>query len=214
MTRSSETPSAPEASSGRAAAPGPEGAGTPAAYPAELEREVVSEDGERIRLRPIRVDDAPRLQDLHGRLSRQTIYQRFFSVLKRLPTNWARYLADVDYQRRLALVVERGPASDPELIGVGRYEPTEDPAEAEVAFVVEDRWQRRGLGRLLFTQLLRAAGARGIHRFRADVLADNRGMLDLIARFGAITSHTLQGGVVSLAFSTRPEGAEPGRGLG
>jgi hypothetical protein len=57
-------------------------------------------------------------------------------VLKRLPTNWARYLADVDYRRRLALVLERGPTRDPELIGVGRYEPTADPAIAEVAFVI------------------------------------------------------------------------------
>jgi GNAT superfamily N-acetyltransferase len=117
-------------------------------------------------MRPIQPDDAPRLQALHGRLSRETVHQRFFSAKKRLPTNWARFLAKVDYRRRLALVLERGQDSDPELIGVGRYEPTDDPTTAEVAFVVEDRWQNKGLGTALFTELLRAAVDRGIRRFR------------------------------------------------
>jgi RimJ/RimL family protein N-acetyltransferase len=180
-----------------------------AAYPAELEREVTSDDGEPIRLRPIRADDAGRLQDLHSRLSRQTVYQRFFSLMRRLPTDWARYLANVDYRRRLALVLERGPASAPELIGVGRYEPTDDPAAAEVAFVVEDRWQNRGLGTLLFTELLAAAEARGIHRFHAEVLADNRRMLDLIVRLGHVESRNVQAGAVSLVFTRRPPGVSP-----
>ena len=75
---------------------------TDAAYPAELERDIVHTDGARFRVRPIRAADAERLVALHGRLSEQTIYQRFFTVMRRLPTNWARYLADVDYHRRLA----------------------------------------------------------------------------------------------------------------
>src|SRR5262245_36876439 len=141
------------------------------AYPVELERDVVGPDGTRFRLRPIRPDDAPRLVALHGRLSLQTIYQRFFTVMKRLPTDWARYLSEVDYEGRLALVIER-PAPEgearcqpegearcqpegeacggPELIGVGRYEPTAQAGRVEVAFVIEDRWQGRGLGSALF----------------------------------------------------------------
>lgn len=184
--------------------------GEPAAYPAELEREVVRGEGERVRLRPIRAEDAPRLQDLHSRLSGQTVYQRFFSVMKRLPTDWARYLANVDYRHRLALVLERGPAGEPELIGVGRYEPTADPGAVEVAFVVEDRWQGQGLGSLLFTELLRAARVRGFHRFHAEVLADNRRMLDLIARFATIESRALRASTVSLVFSARPAGERDG----
>src|SRR5262245_6140276 len=90
---------------------------TDAAYPAELERDVVAVDGTRFGLRPIRTDDAGQLRALHSRLSDQTIYQRFFTVLRRLPTNWARYLADVDYRSRLALVVERQGAGGPELVG-------------------------------------------------------------------------------------------------
>jgi RimJ/RimL family protein N-acetyltransferase len=184
---------------------------TDAAYPTELERDIVGADGARFRLRPIRPDDAERLVALHGRLSAQTIYQRFFTVMKRLPTNWARYLADVDYQRRLALVVEWQGPEGPELIGVGRYEPTSEPRRAEVAFVIEDRWQRIGLGTALFNELLAAAEARGIHEFAAEVLADNTRMLDLIRRFGEIVSTRRDHAVVSLVFKRRPapKDAEP-----
>ena len=175
-----------------------------APYPAELERDIVGADGTRLRLRPIRPDDADRLVALHGRLSLQTIYQRFFTVMKRLPTDWARYLADVDYRRRLALVIEwRGP-NGPELVGVGRYEPTGDSGRVEVAFVIEDRWQRMGLGTALFNDLLAAAESRGIHEFSAEVLAENARMLDLIRRFGQIVSSRLDHAVVSLVFTRRP----------
>jgi GNAT superfamily N-acetyltransferase len=182
---------------------------TAAGYPAELERVITARDGSELRLRPIRADDAPRLQALHQRLSVETIYQRFFNVMKRLPTDWARYLADVDYRSRLALVVERtAPDGSTELVGVGRYEPTTDPARVEVAFVIEDRWQGRGLGSLLFNELLAAAEARGIREFSADVLADNTRMLDLIARFATIVSRRLADGIVSLVFSRRPAARE------
>jgi len=181
-------------------------------YPVELERDLVGRDGTRFCLRPIRPDDASSLVALHGRLSEQTIYQRFFTILRRLPTNWARYLAKVDYRRRLALVVERQGPDGPELVGVGRYEPTNDPGRAEVAFVIEDRWQRMGLGSALFNDLLAAAEARDIREFSADVLADNTRMLDLIRRFGHIVSSRLDSGVVSLVFRRRASAERDARG--
>ena len=60
-----------------------------------------------LRLRPIRPDDADRLVALYGRLSQQTAYQRFFTVLKRLPPDWAQVFATVDFRHRLAIVAER-----------------------------------------------------------------------------------------------------------
>lgn len=190
-----------------------------ARYPWELGREVVARDGTRLQLRAIRADDAPRLMALHSRLSAQTVYQRFFSALRRLPTDWARYLAEVDYRRRLALVVERDGPEGIELVGVGRYEPTGSPGRAEVAFVIEDRWQGRGLGSALFDALLAAAEPRGIHEFSADVLMSNTRMLDLIARRGRILERRVDAGVVSLVFRRRgapavgSSTAEPGAAL-
>ncbi|HET7874376.1 MAG TPA: GNAT family N-acetyltransferase [Methylomirabilota bacterium] len=179
----------------------------PAAYPRELEREIVLKDGARLRLRPIRPDDEPRLSDLYDRLSLHTAYQRFFTVMKRLPPDWARLLANVDYQQRLALVLEQGPPERPELIAVARYEPTDAPDTAEVAFVVQDGWQGRGLGRLLLHALLDAAHARGLERFRAYVLGDNTRMLELLARFTEIRERKTESGVAEILFTRRPEGA-------
>src|SRR4029450_6550265 len=90
----------------------------PPGYPAELEHELVLKDGTVVHIRPIRPDDAPRLQELHSRLSLQTASPRFFTIVKRLTSDWAQILATVDYQRRLALVVE--PSGGAELIAVGR----------------------------------------------------------------------------------------------
>lgn len=172
-------------------------------YPAELERELTLRDGSVVRIRPIRPDDAPRLQELHGRLSQQTAYQRFFTVVKRLPPDWARVLATVDYRRRLALVVEACASAKPELIAVGRYDATDEPDTVEVAFVVQDNWQNRGLGTNLFDAILRAAAARSYRRFRAYVLADNRRMLDLITRFTRVESRKTEQSVTELVFTLR-----------
>jgi RimJ/RimL family protein N-acetyltransferase len=172
-------------------------------YPRDLEREVSLRDGTPVRLRPIRAEDAPRLIALYARLSEHTAYQRFFTVMKRLPPDWARMLATVDYRRRLALVAERGPVDDPELIGVARYEPTDEPDMAEVAFVVLDGWQGRGLGMALLHHLLEAAVARGIQRFCAYVLADNGRMLDLFRRFTDVQASSIESGVVTVLFTSR-----------
>jgi RimJ/RimL family protein N-acetyltransferase len=172
----------------------------PVSYPDELEHEVVLRDGARLAIRPIRPEDAPRLMEFHERLSHHTAYQRFFTLMKRLPPDWAHFLANVDYRRRLALVVEQKPG---ELVAVARYEPTDRDDTAEIAFVVQDGWQNRGLGTILLAELLQAAEARGIRRFRAYVLADNARMLDLLLRFTDVVEHTLDSGVVSVLATRR-----------
>jgi acetyltransferase len=106
----------------------------------EIEREL---DGG-LRLRLIRPDDEARLVALHDHLSQHTAYQRFFTAMRRLPTNWAHFLANVDYRSRLAIVIERQGVAGAELIAVARYEPTGEAGVAEVAFVVQDRWQGKG----------------------------------------------------------------------
>jgi GNAT superfamily N-acetyltransferase len=154
-------------------------------------RDVVLRDGTRVLIRPIRPDDAQGLVDLYARLSRHTAYQRFFTIMKRLPPDWAAILATVDYERRLALVAER----DGEVVGVARWEPTGDRDDTvEVAFVVQDGWQNRGLGTWLLLDLLAAAQTRHHQRFVAYVLADNTRMLDLITRFTDVEQRRIESG--------------------
>ena len=169
---------------------------------ASFPRQVTLRDGMRVRMRAIRPDDESRLVELYDALSQDSRYQRFFTVMRRLPPDWARYLANVDYVRRLALVVE-APGDPQALIAVARYEATTEGDCAEVAFVVQDAWQNRGLGTVLFRELLEAASNNGITRFCAWVLADNRRMLDLICRLGKVRQRAFEEGVVELRFTAR-----------
>ena len=180
-------------------------------YPRELARPALLKDGAYLWIRPIRPDDEPRLVELYGRLSRHTVYQRFFTVMRRLPPDWYHFFANVDYRRRLALVAERETPSGPELIAVGRYEPSEDEGTAEVAFVVEDGWQGRGLGAMLLDDVLRAGTARDVRRFRAFVQADNYRMLRLLTSRAEVLERRIEDGIVDLLFTPRSAGpgAEP-----
>ena len=164
-----------------------------------FDRTLMLPGGGRVRLRPIRPDDAPRLVELYDRLSQQTAYQRFFTVMQRLPPDWAQLLAAVDHQRRFALVAEEAAAREPTLVGVARYEPLPDDDEiVELAVVVQDSWQGQGLGTLLLRELLHAAELNGLRRFRAYVLAHNRRMLHLLRRHTDVQELRRDGSVIEL----------------
>lgn len=171
---------------------------------ASFESTVALRGGERARLRPIRPDDEPRLAELYDRLGRRTIYHRFFTVMQRLPPDWAHFLANVDGVRRFALVAEDPASPSPTLIGVARYEWSPDDDAAELAFVVQDDWQGKGLGTWLVRELLRAAELNGLRRFRAYVLGENRRMLRLLDRYAEITERRVDQGVVELSLVSRP----------
>ena len=166
-----------------------------------------------MRLRPIRSEDAAALTQLYGRLSPETAYQRFFTVMRRLPPDWARILAHVDHDRNAAIVAA---GSDAGLVGVARYGTPPGADEAEIAVVVEDGWQRKGLGTILLSALLEHGRSRGISRFLAHVLADNQRMLRLIGRLGTVTERSLDQGIVTVRFTPRPDAppAEPASTLG
>jgi acetyltransferase len=161
---------------------------------------VILTDGTPITLRPIRPEDESALTALYERLSPETSYQRFFTVMRRLPPDWVHILANVDYDRRMAIVAL---GAGGELIGVARYAHDERAQEAEIAVVIEDRWQGRGLGTRLLGELVGYAEARGIRRFRAYVLADNLRMLKLIGRVTTVLERKLDSGVVSLLLGPR-----------
>jgi RimJ/RimL family protein N-acetyltransferase len=168
------------------------------------ERSVRLRDGAQVWLRPIRPDDEDRLMALYGRLSPETARQRFFTSMKWLPRAWARYFANVDYRDRFAVVAEHERHGQVDLIGVARYDASKTPGSAEIAIVVEDAWQGRGLGTILLHELLDAGTRRGIGEFRADVLADNRRMLTLLARHTDIVRQTTEQGVTELVLRPHP----------
>ena len=153
-------------------------------YPAHWEADVVLRDGGTAHLRPIRPDDAERLREFHERLSDETIYFRFFALMRELPARDVKRFTEVDYVDRVALVATVGD----DLIGVVRYDRTA-PDEAEVAFNIEDRHQGRGLGSVFLEHIAAAARERGVGRFVADVLPSNRRMLAVFRDAGYVVRH-------------------------
>ena len=154
-------------------------------------------DGRQVGIRPIRADDAVRLREAHTRLSPETRYRRFLTAKPQLSAADSRYLVEVDGSDHFALVAtamagER-PSDDDSIVAVARFVRTpEDPATAEFAVVVDDRYQSQGLATGLLERLARAAGERGVRRFRATTLADNvpvHRLLRRLARGEASESH-------------------------
>src|SRR5213594_2035957 len=175
-------------------------------YLADPERGVTLRNGASVRVRAIRPDDEPRLMALCRRLSPRTVYERFFSFRRLLPEE-AHALANVDDRRRMAVVAEVDDGQEPELIGVARYGPSNEGTTADIGLVVADGWQGLGLGSLLLEEILHAGEQRGIHKFSADVLTDNRRALELLTRHTAITRRSVAGGVTSVEFDRRAEAA-------
>ncbi|MBW4030754.1 MAG: GNAT family N-acetyltransferase [Acidobacteria bacterium] len=161
----------------------PAGSSRDVAYPAELERELAGIVERHLRLRPVRSDDAERLVAFHSRLSPGSIYRRYFAVRPLLTAQEVSHLTQVDYVDRLALVVVDAGAGDA-IVAIGRYERIPATTTGEVAFVVRDDFQHLGLGHLLLDQLAQAAWARGLTKFSAVTLRENRGMIAIFEHSG------------------------------
>ena len=168
-------------------------------YPEHRAADVVLADGGTVHLRPIRPDDAPRIVAMHSRFSERTRYLRYFSPYPRIPERDLRRFTTVDHHDREAFVAELGG----ELIAVGRYERI-DADEAEVAFVVEDAHQGRGISSVLLEHLAAAAGEERIGRFVAEVLPENGAMLRVFSDAGYTVDRSYADGVVHLRFEIAP----------
>ncbi len=195
----------------------------PGVYPVELECDVLLADGRTARLRPIRPDDGPALRSFGRRLSTETVYFRFFSPRRSIGDEEIAHYVTLDYQDRLALVA----VIEGELVAVARYDRCEKPPaeaaataaqgmssgpqaqldEAEVAFVVRDDHQGRGLGTVLLEHLASAAFQRGIGRFVADTLPENYRMLNVFRSAGFDEHALIDSGVirVTMDLANRPE---------
>lgn len=163
--------------------------------------DVVLADGASVHIRQMSPGDADAVVAMHGRFSERTRYLRFFSPYPRIPPRDLERFVNVDHHDREALVAELGD----NLIGVGRYERLGAGAdEAEIAFVVEDAHQGRGIGSALLEHLAAAAQRAGIARFVAEVLPVNGRMLRVFADAGYEVARKYADGVVHLTFPIAP----------
>lgn len=178
-------------------------------YPEEWEADVVLRDGSTTHLRPIRPDDADALQRFQMAQSERSTYFRFFAALERLPERMLHQFVTVDHVRRAAIVAVRparradGTEGLEDVLGVARYDVVED-GTAEVAFNVADAMQGRGLGSVLLEHIAAAARERGVRRFVAEVLPQNRAMLGVFREAGYVVEQHVDDGVVTVSVDLDP----------
>ncbi len=169
------------------------------AAPRHWEADVLLRDGQMAHIRPIRTDDEDRLVDFYERVSPESKYLRFFTPMPRLSKRDVHRFTHVDHVQRVAFVLTLGDR----IIALGSYE-GEDQAKAEVAFLVEDAQQGRGIGQLLLEHLAQAGRERGIERFVAEVLPENSRMIQTFRDAGYRMVSEVEDGVLSLEFPIEP----------
>jgi acetyl coenzyme A synthetase (ADP forming)-like protein len=148
-------------------------------YPHEREADVVLRDGSTVHVRPVRAEDRAAIRAFLEGLSLESIDFRFFGVPN---LDWVtKWSVDVDYADRFALVVEAG--SPAAIIAHAGYVRA-GAATAEVAFMVADRWQGKGISTILLAQLAEVADHHGIQTFTAEVLPVNHRMIDVFRESG------------------------------
>ena len=157
----------------------------------------VLEDGTLINFRSIRATDVPRLRDLFYALSQETIYYRFMSHMTRMPRTQVQDFVYINHRTEVAIVGTITEADGETLIAVGRYYLDETTNMAEVAFVVRDNWQAKGIGSFLLSCLVGIAKRHGIRGFTAEVLRENQPMQAVLNRAPCQISTQLTDGVYS-----------------
>jgi CRP-like cAMP-binding protein len=140
-------------------------------------------DGSVLYLRPVLPGDVEQSTNGTVEFSRETIYRRFQSV-RSITTSLMRYLFEVDYRDHFVFVLTEGP-DGPVVADVRFVRDEANPAEAEIAFIVGDAYQGRGIGTFLMSAIAVAANYDGVQRFTARVLSENYAMRTILDRFGA-----------------------------
>ncbi|KPH98315.1 CoA-binding domain protein [Actinobacteria bacterium OV450] len=177
-------------------------------YPAHWEADVVLRDGGTARIRPITTEDAGRLVSFYEQVSDESKYYRFFAPYPRLSDRDVHRFTHHDYVDRVGLAATVGE----EFIGTVRYDrigpdgrPASAPAdEAEVAFLVQDAHQGRGVASALLEHIGAVARERGIRRFAAEVLPANNKMIKVFTDAGYQQKRSFEDGSVHLTLDLEP----------
>jgi acetyltransferase len=175
------------------------------AYPTRYVSSWTMKDGSPVTVRPIRPEDEPAMVRFHETLSERSVYLRYFHFMnleQRVTHERLTRICFIDYDREMALVAERrNPTSgDSEILGVGRLSKIHGSSEAEVAVLISDKFQGRGLGKELLAQLLIVGADEKLTKLTADILPDNRDVMRVCEKLGFSLKHSLEDEVVRAEF--------------
>jgi len=171
------------------------------AYPTRYVAHWTMKDGTPVTIRPIRPEDEPAMVHFHETLSERSVYLRYFHLMnleQRTTHERLTRICFIDYDREMALIaVRRNPdTGESEILGVGRLMKIHGTNEGEIAALISDQWQGRGLGKELISRLLVVGADEKMSRLKADILPDNRDVQRVCEKLGFSLKHSLDDEVV------------------
>ncbi|MFH1227732.1 MAG: GNAT family N-acetyltransferase [Planctomycetota bacterium] len=175
-------------------------------YPEHLETYRTTEAGLTLFFRPVRISDEPLLKDFFYSISDQSMYRRFISSRKDMPHERLQEFVIIDYTRELVILAVLQKDEQELIVGVGQYGIDENTHTAEVAFVVKDDSQNKGIGGELLSYLTFLAKKQGLLGFTAQVVQDNLPMLHLFESMGFDIQRRNDSGVYELRMAFKDRG--------
>jgi acyl-CoA hydrolase/RimJ/RimL family protein N-acetyltransferase len=172
-------------------------------YPEGLETSRTTKSGVKIFLRPVRLSDEHLLKNFFYALSSDCMYHRFITTRTSMPHEQLQKFVVIDYTKEMVILAIMAENGNDVIVGMGQYFIDEETHTAEVAFVVRDDHQGQGIGAELIRYLTLLAKKSGLHGFVAEVLMDNKPMLQLFQQMGFIIEQRAEAGMYELKMSFR-----------
>jgi acyl-CoA hydrolase/GNAT superfamily N-acetyltransferase len=173
-------------------------------YPSQINAHHKFKGGVEIWFRPIRPSDEEKMRRLFYRFSDESVYYRYFSSLKAMPHTRMQTYVNVDWSNVMSIVGVSGKSGQGAIVAEARYLVVPEDQWAEIAFVVDESYQRIGISTYLFKLLIRLAKENGIKGFWADVLVSNRAMLEVLNKSDLPVHIKMESGVyhVTIPFAS------------
>ncbi len=172
-------------------------------YPDALETHRTTRAGLELFFRPVKISDEPLLKDFFYALSDRSLYRRFISMRQEMPHKLLQEFVVIDYTREMVILAVREDGEKEDVVGVGQYSINEATHTAEVALAVQDDYHRQGVGRELLSYLTFLAKQQGLLGFTAEVLMENRPMMNLFKTMGFDLDTRRDAGVYELRMAFR-----------
>jgi acetyltransferase len=169
-------------------------------YPSRYVSNWTMKDGTQVTIRPIRPEDEPAMVHFHETLSDRSVYYRYFHMMnleQRVRHERLMRTCFIDYDREMAFVAE---TAAHEILGVSRLTKVHWSREAEVAVIVSDAYQGRGLGKELLARLLLFGADEKLERLTAEILPENRSVMRVCEKLGFSLKHSLEDETVKAEF--------------
>jgi ribosomal protein S18 acetylase RimI-like enzyme len=157
-------------------------------------------DGSAVDIRALRPGDEADMLAALEQTSAQSLQRRFFVMKRHFSDQERAFFMDIDFKNHVALVARAEEAGRKVMVGGSRYVVFE-PGRAEMAFMVVDAWQGRGVGSMLMRHLVKIAAEAGVQELTAEVLPENAGMLKIFRKFGFKPAARRDPQIVHLALS-------------